>query len=127
MPPSRSRRAIGASGSAFSLAGAAIRGNQAIVEPLVIALEMIVLGELGDREAEVAFTERNELVKAFGFDREHEALRDRIQVRALRRQLEAPDAGRAKDRAKRLSEQRVAVMDQVALASQDSVDAVGQV
>ena len=73
------------------------RRDQPIVEPLVIALEMIVLGELRDREAEVAFTERNKLVEAFGFDREREPFGDGIQVGALRRQLEARDAGSAED------------------------------
>jgi hypothetical protein len=40
------------------------RDDQAVVEALVIALAVIVLDELRDREAEVAFTERNELVEA---------------------------------------------------------------
>jgi hypothetical protein len=44
---------------------------------------------------------------------------------ALRWQPEALDAGGAEDRAERLGEQRVAVMDQVALASQKPIDVVG--
>jgi hypothetical protein len=51
------------------------RGDQPVVEALVVALEMIVRDELRDRQAEVALTERNELVEAFALDREHESLR----------------------------------------------------
>jgi hypothetical protein len=43
------------------------RGDPSIVEALVVSLEMVVLDELRDREAEVALTERNELVQALGF------------------------------------------------------------
>jgi hypothetical protein len=39
-------------------------GDQPVVEALVVALEMVVLDELRDREAEVALAERNELVGA---------------------------------------------------------------
>jgi hypothetical protein len=38
------------------------------VEASVVALEVVVLNELGDREAEVALTERNELVEALGVE-----------------------------------------------------------
>ena len=45
------------------------RGDQPVVEALMVALEMVVLDELRDREAEVALAKRNELVQALGFDR----------------------------------------------------------
>ena len=50
------------------------RGEQPIVEALVIALEMVVRDELRDCEAKVALAERNELVQALFLDREYEAL-----------------------------------------------------
>ena len=40
------------------------RGEQSIVEALVITLEMVMRDKLRDREAEVARAERNELVQA---------------------------------------------------------------
>jgi hypothetical protein len=40
---------------------------------------MVVLDELRDRDAEVAFTERNELVEALRLDGEHEAFRDCVR------------------------------------------------
>jgi hypothetical protein len=54
------------------------RGDQPVVEALVVALEMVVLDELRDRDTQMALTERNELVEAFGLDRQHEAFRDGI-------------------------------------------------
>jgi hypothetical protein len=51
------------------------RGEQPIVEALVMALEMVVRDELRDREAEVALARRNELVQALLLDREYEARR----------------------------------------------------
>ena len=75
----------------------------------------------------MALTEWNELVEALRFDGEHEAFRDGVQVGASSWELEALDAGGAEGRAERVGEQRVAVMDQVALAAQEAIDAVGQV
>ena len=46
----------------------------------MVALEMIVLDELRDRDVEVALSERNVLVEALGLDREHEAFSHGIQV-----------------------------------------------
>jgi hypothetical protein len=50
-----------------------------------------------------------------------------VQVRPLRRQLEAPDAHGAEHRTERLGELRIAVVDQVALASQELIDTIDQV
>jgi hypothetical protein len=54
------------------------RRDQPIVETLVVALAVVVLDELRDREAKVALTEGNELAQALGLDREHEAFRKRV-------------------------------------------------
>ena len=51
-----------------------------------------MLDELRDREAEVALTERNELVRALRFSGKHKPLGDRIQIWASGRELEALDA-----------------------------------
>ena len=50
------------------------RGEQPIVEALVIALEMVMRDKLRDREAKVALAKRNELVQALFLNREYEAL-----------------------------------------------------
>jgi len=46
----------------------------------MVALEMVVLDEPGDRETEVALTERNELAEALELDGEHEAFREGVRV-----------------------------------------------
>ena len=82
------------------------RSDQPVVEALVVALEMVVRDELRDRKAEMALTERNELVEAFALDREYEALRKGVQIGAACWELEALDTCGAEDRAEPLGEQR---------------------
>lgn len=53
----------------------------------MIALAVIVLDELRDCEAEVALTERNDLVEALGLERKHKPLRDGVQIGASRTAL----------------------------------------
>src|SRR5262249_322546 len=48
-------------------------GDQPIVQPLVVALEMVVLDELGDRAAKVASPSGTSLSRHSDFDGEHEA------------------------------------------------------
>lgn len=82
------------------------RRDQPIVQPLVIAFEVVVLDELRDREAKVALTEGNELAQALGLDREYKAFRKCVQIWAAGRELEARDARSAQNRAERVGEQR---------------------
>ena len=65
--------------------------------PLMRPLGVVVLQKLGDRSLQRRFPEENQLVEAFFFDRPHETLRERIQVRASRRQAQAFDARRFED------------------------------
>jgi hypothetical protein len=65
---------------------------------LVVTLQMIVLDELGDREAEVALAEGNQLAEALGLDGQHEALRERVEVGAAGREPKALDASGTEDR-----------------------------
>jgi hypothetical protein len=52
---------------------------------------------------------------------------DRVEIRAVRRQLQASDARGAKDVPELLREERISVVDQVALADQETIDAIGEV
>jgi hypothetical protein len=56
------------------------RRDQSVVEALVVALDIVMLDELRDREPKVALAEGNEFVEAFALDREHEAFRKRVQI-----------------------------------------------
>ena len=82
----------------------------------MIALDMVVLDELGDGVPQVPLTKRHQLAEALGLDGQHELLREGVQVRAVRRELEALDASLTKDRAEGVGEERVAVVDEVAHA-----------
>ena len=55
------------------------RNDELVVEALVVPLMFVVLDELADSPAEVAFAERHDVVQALGFDREHKPLCVRVQ------------------------------------------------
>jgi hypothetical protein len=54
-----------------------------VVEALMVALEVVVLDELGDGEAEMPLPEQHELVEALGLDRQDKPLGERVEVRAV--------------------------------------------
>jgi hypothetical protein len=91
------------------------RGEQPVVEALVVALQMVVLDELRDRDTKVAFTERDELVEAFRLDGEHEAFREGVQVGASSWELEAVSERR------RLGAQRPDRAGCVMVAARDAI------
>jgi hypothetical protein len=107
--------------------GCGRRRDQPVLKPLVVALEVIVLDELADGETEVPFTERDQLVQAVALDGQHEPLGEGVEVRAVRRQLQASDASRAKDVRELLREERVSVVDQKPLAGQEAIDPISQI
>jgi hypothetical protein len=83
-----------------------------------------MLDELGHGTPKMALPKRNQLVQAFGLDRQHEPLRVRVQVGAARRQLEAFHSLSAKDVAELVGEQRIPIMDQIPHPFEASVDVV---
>ncbi len=54
--------------------------DQLVLEPLMIALDVVVLGVCLHGRPKVTLAEWNDLGQAFGLDRENESLRIRIQV-----------------------------------------------
>ncbi len=101
--------------------------DQPVVEPLVVALHVIMLDELADSEAEVPLTERDQPVQALALDGQHEALGEGVEIWAMCRQLHASDACRTQDVPELLREERVSVVDEEPLAGQEAVDAIGEV
>ena len=68
--------------------------DEFVAEPLVIPLPVVMRDELGDRPAEITFTERDHPVEALVLDRAREALRVRIGVcRRLHRRRVMRDKG----------------------------------
>ena len=88
--------------------------DEAIVDPLVIALAVVVRDVLAHRSPKVRFTNRNDLCQALGLDRSHESLRVRVQIGAPAREPYRMDTGALERCPKQLCEQRIAVVDQVA-------------
>jgi hypothetical protein len=60
--------------------GCGERRDQPVVEPLVIALEMVVLYQLVDGETKMSLAERSQLVQALTLDRQHETFGESIQI-----------------------------------------------
>src|SRR6266850_1330072 len=56
--------------------------NETVLDPLVIALAVVVRDVLADRSSKMRFTDRNDLCQAFRFDRSTESLGVRVQIRA---------------------------------------------
>ena len=71
--------------------------------------------------------EEDHSVKALGFDRSLEALGVRIQVRALRRKLDAMNAGCRERLGELRRVQRVTIMDEITFPDEEAVKAVRQI
>jgi len=100
--------------------------DQSIAETLVISLTVVVLNILGDDLAQVPFTERDHLAQTLLPDRAHEALSERIEVRASSRQPQRAHATCFEYLRKSAREQRVAVVNQIARAAQKAVARIGE-
>jgi hypothetical protein len=82
--------------------------------------------ELADRETKMPLAERNQLAQALALDGQQEAFDESVQIGAVRWQSRASDARRGKDVPELLREERVSVVDQEALADQETIDAIGE-
>lgn len=98
-----------------------------VVEALMVALKVVVRDELGDGEAEVSFPEQHEPVEALRLDRQDEPFGESVQVRAVGWQLQAFHASPSKKLSELVGEQRIAIVDEVALALEEPIDVVGEV
>ena len=71
---------VAASNVAVGIGSQSPRGDQLIVDALVVALEMVVRCELCHDLPKVAFAEDHEVVQALASDRADESLSEGIQV-----------------------------------------------
>src|SRR6516162_7172201 len=88
---------------------------------------MIMLDELADSSSEMPLAEQHELVQALGPDRQHEALGVSVEVGAVSRKLQALDVCGVEQASKFVGEQRIAIVDHVAHATEETVDSVGEI
>ena len=87
----------------------------------MVSLSVVVLDVLMDDEAEVTLPEENHPVETLLFDGTDKSLGIGVQVRASRRELDRLDTAASEDLAKRASEERVAIVDQVGRSAQKPV------
>jgi len=88
---------------------------------------MVMLGELGQDLPQVALPERDDLGQALGLDRANEAFREGVQVRTAGRELHRFYPRGLQDCLEARREQRIAIVDQVARAAEESGLCIGDV
>ena len=103
------------------------RQDQAIAEPLVIPLVMVVHDELADGAPQRALADQNHALEAGLLDGVHEALRIGVQVRSAGGESDGRDTGRGECVAHGRTEERVAVMDADPDVPEESVLGIGGV
>ena len=95
----------------------------ALVRPLFVVARHVLAHE----RSEMWLSQRNHAVKALLLNRTVEPLDERVQVRAAPRQTNRLDPGTRETCTELLSEDRIAVQDQLVVWQQEPVHAVGQV
>jgi hypothetical protein len=88
---------------------------------------MVVDDELGEHPPEMAFTKRNDTIKAFLFDRAYKPLRVRIAGGRQRRCSNHPDASCCEKALDGGAPLPIAIADQYAIPTKNPIDIVGQV
>src|SRR6516225_9776496 len=96
------------------------RQQQNVPLPLVIPLAVIMLAEVFQGAAQRAFPEQNEMGKAFASHRAHPSLRERVQIRAARRQSQALYTSGCQRLSEVRAELGIPVVQHIAMAAQIS-------
>ena len=100
---------------------------QAIAQPLVISLAVVVLDVLPNDLPQMALSEWDHLGHALRLRRPNEPFGVGVQIRTARREPHRVDACALQRRAERFSEKRVAIVDQVAGSQQKARFAIDQI
>jgi hypothetical protein len=95
--------------------------DEFVAESLVIPLPMVMLDELGDRPAEMTFTERDDPAQTFVLDGPYEALRVRVRVGRLKRRLHHSDPRLTQAFADGRAPLRIPVADQHAVTGECAI------
>ena len=104
-----------------------LRENEQITEALMVSLEVIMGDELSNSDAQSTLSEQNHAFQAGLLNAAHEALGIAVQVRRSGWQLYGfrADLGQRGEELRR--EERIPVVNQVALALEEPVDGIGQI
>src|SRR5688572_1295788 len=100
------------------------RFDEPVPDSLVIALSVVVRDVLTDRSPKVRFADRDDLRQTLRLDRSNESLRIRVEIRAAAREPYGMHTRALERCAKRLCEERVSVVNEVAAPEKESVFAV---
>ena len=101
--------------------------KQQVSHPLMISFVMVVRHELANRAAQRAFADQDQSIETRFFDGPHEAFRERIEIGGMGRQADGLDTRRAQRLAKRIREERIAIVKEVAFADEASLDRPRQI
>jgi hypothetical protein len=100
--------------------------DELVIEPLVIALMMIMCQILANHVMERSFSEHKHLLQCFILDGAHEALAVGIEIRTPWRQEDWLHLTILEHAIKRPGEFGVPVMDQEPFAPQEPIEGIGQ-
>ena len=89
-----------------------VRSNDLVVQPLVVALRVIMRAELRNGSPQGRLTQQDHLFQTGLFDAANESFREGIQVRRTSRQSQRLDAAAFEDGAESFGEQSRTIMDQ---------------
>ena len=96
--------------------------QELVVESLVVSLAMVVVDVLAHEETHVPFAEGDDATETLLFRRADEPLGIRVEIGTLRRETDRLDTPALEDLAKDPRGERVAVVNQIAGASQAAID-----
>jgi hypothetical protein len=101
--------------------------DQPVLQPLMVPLVMVVLDEFTNSSAKRTLTEQDQPVQARFLDAPDEAFRVGVQVRRPRGQFYWFNAATFEHRKELTSEQRIAIMDEVTLSCEQTIDWISQI
>jgi hypothetical protein len=118
---------LAADNLAVETADGRLRLDELVVEPLVVALGVVVRDEFRQAAPQHLLAKDNHPVETFLLHRANPPFREGIQVRRARRQANGRNAFAFEDGAKFFGELGVSVHQEVRFAEQESIFPVGQV
>src|SRR5215470_4081723 len=101
--------------------------NEAILESLMVPLQMIMRQKLANRIPQRVFTKEDHLPQAILPNRSDEPFRVSIQIRRLRRQFDGLDSDRGKRSEKVPRVKRIAIVDQIPFPCEKNINGIGQI
>ena len=103
------------------------RIDQLVIKSLVVSFAMVVCDEVDERPPEVTFTERDDAIQAFLFDRADEPLRMRVAVWCPERCPDDADARCREETFDAKAPLAITIADQHAMRVEASVGVLRQV